>query len=196
MSHAFRLVLPLVGVLLFAALPARAQGPACQEVKFSEQVLDRFPDARRSCLDVITRDGQEYAVFKAQLQEVRGNTLRVRVRNPDGTFSGTQSIQTSPQRRVLIDGRTYPVSELAPNQELTAYVHVTRPEIAIAPASDSEAVEVVPLAVAVIERPTRLSSADEPAMPDTASPLENVALLGMFGLAIAMSLYIIRRRRK
>jgi hypothetical protein len=191
MSHAFRF-LPLA-LLVAAALPVQAQGPDCQRVQFSEQVLDRFPDARKSCLDVITRDGQEYAVFKAELQEVRGNTLRVRVKNPDGTFGKTQSIQTSPQRRVLIDGRPYAVSELAPNQELTAYVHVTRPEIAIAPVADSEPVEAVPLAAS--DGPTRLSSA-APAMPATASPLEYVALLGVFGIAVAMSLGIIRRRRK
>jgi hypothetical protein len=195
MSHAFRFV-PLVGLLLVAAaVPVNAQGPDCQAVKFSEQVLDRFPDARKSCLDVITRDGQEYAVFKAQLQEVRGNTLRVRVRNPDGTFGKVQSVQTSPQRRVLIDGRPFPVSELAPNQELTAYVHVTRPEFAIAPASESEPVESVPLAaMAEDSPPVRVSSA--PAMPDTASSMEYVGLLGMFGLAVAVSLNIIRRRRK
>lgn len=191
MNHALRL-LPLA-LLVAAALPAQAQGPDCQQVKFSEQVLDRFPDARKSCLDVITRDGQEYAVFKAELQEVRGNTLRVRVKNPDGTFSNTQNIQTDPRRRVLIDGKSYPVSELAPNQELTAYVHVTRPEIAIAPVADSEPVEAVPLAAAA--GPTRLSSA-APAMPATASPLEYVALLGVFGIAVATSLSIIRRRRK
>jgi hypothetical protein len=189
MSLAFRF-LPLA-LVFAAALPVHAQGPDCQAVKFSEQVLDRFPDARKSCLDVITRDGQEYAVFKAELQEVRGNTLRVRVKNPDGTFGKTQNIQTSPQRRVLIDGKPYAVSELAPNQELTAYVHVTRPEIAIAPVADSDPVESVPLATAE----TRLSSA-APAMPATAGPLEDVALLGLFGLAVAMSLNIIRRRRK
>jgi hypothetical protein len=194
MSHAFRFV-PLIGLLLIAVtVPVRAQGPDCQRVQFSEQVLDRFPDARKSCLDVISRDGQEYAVFKAQLQEVRGNTLRVRVRNPDGSFGAVQNIQTSPQRRVLIDGRAFPVSELAPNQELTAYVHVTRPEIAIAPASESEPVESVPLAMVVVP-PTRVASAP-PEMPATAGPLEDIALLGMFGIAIAVSLNIIRRRRK
>jgi hypothetical protein len=191
MNHAFRF-LPLA-LLVAAAVPVHAQGPDCQAVKFSEQVLDRFPDARRSCLDVITRDGQEYAVFKAELQEVRGNTLRVRVKNPDGTFGRTQSIQTSPQRRVLIDGKPYPVSELAPNQELTAYVHVTRPEIAIAPVADTEPVEAVPLTAE--EGPTRVASAP-PEMPATAGPLEYVALLAVFCLAVAMSLNIIRRRRK
>lgn len=194
MSHALRFA-PLAGVLLAMAVPAQAQGPACEEVKFSEQVLDRFPDARKSCLDVITRDGQEYAVFKAQLQEVRGNTLRVRVRNPDGTYGAMQNIPTSSDRRVLIDGRPYRVSELAPNQELTAYVHVTRPEIAIAPASDTEPVQTVPLAVAIVERPARVASAPA-TMPDTAGPMENVALLALFFLAAAMSLKIVRRRRK
>lgn len=191
MSHPFRF-LPLV-LLVAMALPAQAQGPACQEVKFSEEVLDRFPDARASCLDVISRDGQEYAVFKAQLQEVRGNTLRVRVKNPDGTYGRAQNIPTSPDRRVLIDGRPYRVSELAPNQELTAYVHVTRPEIAIAPVADTEPVEAVPLATG--DEPTRVAAAT-PEMPETASPLEYVALLGMFGIAVAMGLNIIRRRRK
>jgi hypothetical protein len=95
---------------------------------------------------------------------------------------------------VLIDGTPHRVQELAPNQELTAYVHVTRPEIAIAPVADNEPVEAVPLAAS--DEPTRLSSAaPAPTMPETASPLEYVALLGMLGLALGMSLNIIRRRK-
>jgi hypothetical protein len=198
MRHAYRFV-PLAAVLLmFVTVPVEAQGPECQQVQFSEQVLERFPDARQSCLDVITRDGEEYAVFKAQLQEVRGNTLRVRVRNPDGSYGRLQSIRTSPGRRVLIDGRPYPVGDLAPNQELTAYVHVTRPEIALEPATASEPVEAAPLAAADASEdpaPTRLATAP-PEMPATASPLENVALLGLLCLAVATCLNIIRRRGK
>lgn len=193
MSHALRFV-PLIGVLLWVAtVPAEAQGPACQEVKFSENVLDRFPDARKSCFDVIERNGEEYAVFKVQLAEVRGNTLRVRVKKPDGSVGKIQNVETSPNRRVLIEGKPYRVSELAPDQELTAYVHVTRPEIAIAPVSDAEPVESVPLAMA--DEPMRVSAAP-PTMPATAGPFENVALLGLLCLAVAMSLNIIRRRRK
>ncbi len=60
-------------ILGLSVLPAaNAQQSKCQTVQFSDSVLQRFPHAREACLDVITRNGEEYAVFKADLLRVSG----------------------------------------------------------------------------------------------------------------------------
>jgi hypothetical protein len=185
--------------ILFAAAIAttHAQNSACQSVQFSAEVLDRFPGARTSCLDVIHRDGEQYAVFKAQLAEVRGNSLRIRVKGPDGTYGPLTSLTAKPDRKVIIDGKPYPVSDLAPNQELTAYVRVDTPQIALAPATPEEPLESFPLAAQPEETgPVRLSSAAAPSMPQTASNVGIIAVMGMFLLVVAAILATMRVSRR
>jgi hypothetical protein len=188
MNRALRSTALAVG-LLAAAVSIQAQSPACQDVRFSDEVLNRFPGAPAACLDVISRDGQEYAVFKAKLVEARGDSVRVKVKKADGTYGETKTIKTKPGRQVLIDGKPAPVSELAPNQEITAYVRVDRPMIALAPAAETEPVDAEPMAA-----PVRV--AEQPSMPHTASPIEGVGLLGQFCLALGLVLMMMRKRRK
>src|SRR5687768_9000998 len=97
-------------VALFAsAHAAQAQAPSCQTVQFSDSVLERFPRVREACLDVIERQGQLLAVFKADLQRVTGNKARIRAKLPNGTRAAAQTVQVNPQRRVLVDGKSYRV---------------------------------------------------------------------------------------
>lgn len=185
--------------ILFAAAVAttHAQNSACQSVQFSAAVLDRFPGARASCLDVIQRDGQQYAVFKAQLTEVRGNSLRIRVKSPDGTYGPVTNLMAKPDRKVLIDGKPYLVSDLAPNQELTAYVRVDTPEIALAPVTEEESLESFPLAAQPEQAgPVQLSSAAAPSMPQTASNVGIAAVLGLFLLVVAATFTTMRMSRR
>ena len=58
-------------LLALIATATLAQNPTdCAAVKFSDDVLERFPRAQEACLDVISRGGQDYAVFNARLTEV------------------------------------------------------------------------------------------------------------------------------
>ena len=183
---------PLVVAALALGLAGAAfaqNNAACQNMRFSDEVLARFPRAPEACLDVITRDGEQYAVFKAQLDRVSGNTLRLRFRQPDGTYAAAQNVKTSPERRILIDGKPVRVSELAPNQELTAYVRVDKPLLALPPVSESAPLEPEPMAA-----PEPALARAEPVMPHTASPMTLIALLGAFCCAIAYALNLARRR--
>jgi hypothetical protein len=183
---------PLVIATLAVALTgaAFAQNNAeCQRMRFSDEVLARFPRAPEACLDVITRDGQSYAVFKAQLVSVTGNTLRLRFKQPDGTYAAPTNVKTKPSRRVLIDGQPVPVSELAPNQELTAYVRVDKPLLALPPVNDSESLDPMPMAA-----PEPAVARADPVMPHTASPFELAALLGSLCCAVACALNLARRK--
>lgn len=167
--------------LVLALVPAVAgaqQPAACQRVEFSQEVLARFPNIRQACLDVINKDGQEYAVVKADLIRVTARRMTVRVKLPDGTHSEPRAIHVEPGFRLNINGKPTRVDEVAVGQELTAYVHVRDPGIALAPAEPGEAVVFTPVPAEPEPDPVASTPAE---MPKTATPLP---LLGAFGIAL------------
>ena len=124
-----------LGSLVLALIPAAAmaQQPAiCERVVFSEEVLARFPNIRSACLDVISRDGQEFAVVKADLVRATSRRMTVRVKRPDGTHTDPMGINIAPNARVNINGRQTPISDVAVGQELSVYINVKDPGIALA----------------------------------------------------------------
>lgn len=195
----------LAATLAVVANAAFAQNPRdCGAVAFSDEILERFPRAPEACLDVITRDGQEYAVFNARLTEVRGNTLRMRFRHPDGTLGPMTSVTAPSDFRVLINGEPTRVSDVAPNQDLKAYVQVSRPMVALEPADTSQRMLIVPLAVEQVaeQEPmeeegtdrTRLAeAAEDPEMPATASPAPLSAVFGVLFACAALCMRALRR---
>ena len=191
MNTVFRVSVLMAGLFVSAELMA-AESPGCAGVTFSETVVQRFPRIQEACLDVVTKSGQHYAVFKADLQSVQGSTVRVRMRLPDGSYSDPKSIKTKPELRVLIDGKPHAVSELAPKQELTTYIRVDRPMIALAPANENDPVDPVPLESPA---PTEHLASATPVMPHTASQTALTMLMGLFCFAVALAVRIGRRRR-
>lgn len=179
-------------ILALVATAVLAQNPKdCAAVKFSDEVLARFPRAPEACLDVISRDGQDYAVFNAQLVEVRGNTMRVRFHLPDGSLGPTQTITPPNDFRVLIDGEPRRVSELAPNQDLKAYVEVARPVMALAPADTGQSLVIVPL-VATEEVAEDVDTQRVAQMPNTAGPAPIFAFFGLLFACAALCMRAVR----
>jgi len=171
----------LAGV--FAIPAANAQGATCQNAQYNPDLLARFPKLPADCLDIITRDGQQYAVIKAQLTKTGPGQVYVRVKQPDGSLGKTQRINVKKNFKVQINGKATDVQDLALGQELTAYVKVSEPVVALAPAADSEPLQTTPIA-----------AAPEPAkqghVPKTASELPLYGLLGggllLLGTLIAL----------
>lgn len=174
-----------------AAPPVLAQNAAaCQAVTFSADVLSRFPNASQECLDVIERDGQQYAVFKAQLIRADGDKLRIRMKQPDGSLAEAITVKPRQKLRVLVNGEAISVDQLAPNQELTAYVRVDKAEIALAPAAPTEPLELEPV---VVQHVAVASAHTGPAMPKTAGQAGVFALLAVLNLLVALVSVILRR---
>lgn len=182
--------------LLLALIPAAAlaQQPAvCQRVEFSPNVLERFPNIRAACLDVINKDGQEYAVVKADLVRATARRMTVRVKLPDGTHSEPRAIDVKPGFRLNVNGKPTPIEDIAVGQELSAYVHVTDPGIALAPAEPSAPVEFTPVPAAPEPAPEQtVASATE--MPKTAGPLPLTGVIGLGLLALGAGIAFLRRR--
>jgi len=186
-----------LGSFALALIPAVAlaqQPAACERVEFSEQVLARFPNIRNACLDVINRDGQSFAVVRANLVRVTPRRMTVRVQLPDGTQSNTMGINVASNERVNVGGRMVPVGELAVGQTISAYINVNDPGIAVA----SEAagpVEFTPITAEPEPAPEpAVAAAPAPEMPKTASNLPLAGTIGLLLLAVGAGIAFLRRR--
>ncbi len=182
-------IIGATAVLGGVAAPAMAAD--CATAQFSQAVLDRFPNIRAVCSEVIMKDGQEYAVVKGDLVRTGNNAVYMKLKLADGTRSDTRKIETRPEFRVQIDGKPVSVRNLAVGQELTAYVKVTEPVMALAPAEPSEPIVSYP-----IEDASPALAANDAEMPHTASALPTVAGFGALLLAFAGMLTFLRVRRQ
>ena len=187
-----------LGSLVLALVPALAlaqQPAACERVQFSEEVLARFPNIRQACLDVINKDGQDYAVVKANLVRATPRRMTVQIKRPDGSLSEPIGINVKSNERIMIAGRKTPIQDVAIGQELTAYVHVTDPGIALA--SDVEVVEFTPVTATPEPAPAPEPAAQvaaAPEMPKTATWLPLAGTIGLILLALGAGISLLRRR--
>lgn len=185
-----------VSSLVLAMMPvvAGAQQPAvCERVEFSQDVLARFPNIRQACLDVIQKDGQEFAVVKADLIRTSSRRITVRVKLPDGTRSDPRSISVDRGFRININGRSTRIEDVAVGQEITAYINVRDPGIALAPAEPTETVVFTPVPAEPEPEPAAVATA-EPEMPKTATQLPLLGVLGVALLALGAGFAFLRRR--
>jgi len=183
--------LSLIGATaLLGGAAAPALAATCSDAQFSQAVLDRFPNIRLVCSEIIEKEGQQYAVVKGDLVRTGNNAVYMKFKLPDGTKSDTRKIETRPEFRVKVDGKPTSVRNLAVGQELTAYVKVSDPVIALEPAVE-ESLVLVP-----IEPAAPMVAENTAEMPHTASPLPAVAGLGALLLAFGGMLTFLRVRRE
>jgi hypothetical protein len=183
--------LSIIGVTaVLGGVAAPALAADCATAQFSQAVLDRFPNIRMVCSEIIEKDGQQYAVVKGDLVRTGSNAVYMKFNLADGTKSDTRKIETRPEFRVKVDGQPLRVRELAVGQQLTAYVKVSDPVISLEPAEVSE-----PLASYPIEEAAPAMAASTAEMPATAGPMPAVAGFGALLLAFAGMLTFLRIRR-
>jgi hypothetical protein len=170
--------LSLIGVTaVLGGVATPTLAATCADAQFSQAVLDRFPNIRKVCSEVIEKDGQQYAVVKGDLVRTGNNSVYMK-------------FETKPDFRVKIDGQPTRVRDLAVGQELTAYVKVSDPVIALEPAVATDPIDAYPM-----EAAAPMMAANEAEMPRTAGPMPLVAGLGGLLLALGGALTFVRSRR-
>ena len=169
-----------------------AQQPSCNDLNFTGPVAREFPDARRACLDVVERDGRDFAHFQARIREVRGGTVEAEFKMPDGTYSRPISVTPDPSARVRIQGRDYRWRDLSRGQELDVWLPPDRWEIAVPEDPGQQFAAAPAVAVFVISEPTTTLAANT--LPRTASPVPLVGALGALLAALGFGVAAIRRR--
>ena len=172
---------------LAAAQPALAQG-GCGAVNFTGPVLSQFPQARDACLEMVTRNGQQFAHFKAEIVGVSGSQVRAHFKLPNGQYSDTFAFTPPSGSRININGTKYRFNELSQGQELNVYLPPDRWEFDV-PETESFAAAAPP----EVFRITTITRAS-PTLPKTASSVPLVGLLSIVLLALGTGLTLIRRR--
>jgi len=184
--------LSIIGVTaMLGGIAAPAMAADCATAQFSDAVLARFPNIRAVCTEVIEKDGQQYAVVKGDLVRTGTNAVYMKFKLADGTKSDTRKIETRPEFRVKVDGKPVSVRNLAVGQELTAYVKVSDPVIALEPAEPADTLAAYP-----IQDAGPAVAANTAEMPRTAGPMPTVLSLGGLLLAFAGVLTFLRVRRE
>ncbi len=180
------------GVAMVA--PVQAQALTCEDLEFTGAVTANYPAAGEFCQSVVERDGRPFAQFIGQVTRVRGGTVHLRFKRPDGTFGDPVSFTPPANFRVQIDGRRYSVRNLSPRQELSIYIPEDEWVLAHHESPEEFATAATVTTVAIQE-----SSEDEymaaATLPGTASIWPAVGLAGTGLVAFGGLLGWIRRRR-
>jgi hypothetical protein len=140
---------------------------------FTGDIARQYPNAKNACLDVVTKDGQQFAHFKARITRVRGNTVEAEFKQPDGTYTRPISFTPSPDARIRIAGQTYRYRDLTRGQELDVYLPPNRWAIAV-PETEEAFVTARVVTIVALEEPSPAFAA----LPRTGSPLTAIALVG------------------
>lgn len=170
--------------VLAAAAPASAQ-TGCSDVEFSSRITERLPNAADSCLGIETREGRQYAHFKAEIVGTSGNTVRTRFVQPDGGYSPTYSMEMDPSARVEIEGRKYRYRELARGQQLDVYVPPDQWEVHVPETADFAVARTVAVATPFVAQEE---------LPATASPVPALGLTGALLMLMGLGLAATSRR--
>jgi hypothetical protein len=118
--------------LLAATANGQAQQVTCRTAHFSEAVRAKLLSIREVCLQIVQREGEPYARVKADVARVRDDGVVVNFEKTDGSKTDRYFIPTNPNLRVDVKGEPIEVRQLAVGQQLTAYVKVTAPVVALA----------------------------------------------------------------
>jgi len=180
----------LIAANLEFAAAQEAATVTCDDLEFTQQILDVLPEANTACLGVIEQNGRLYAEFQAEIVRVRGGEVRAKFKRANDSFTETHGFRPERDARVKIAGRSYRYSELTRGQQLNVYLPADRFEVAIADDDDHMTPYLEMITVVVLYRP-------EPAMaalPATAGLLPLIGLLGGLLTALGGGLVFIRRK--
>lgn len=136
----------------FAALAQDAPPPnspatnnSCiSQIVFSQEFLQKYPNAGAACREVVVKDGKKVARFDAKVVDVKGNEVTADFMDRFNNKLTTITFTTSKDARVQMEGREVKVSELKAGDRLSFYVPESRAGFYAAPgAAESRKLAVV-----------------------------------------------------
>ena len=187
-------LLGATSLLLLSAPQAEAQTTTCSDLQFSAEVLSRFPEAASACLDVVEKNGEEFARFNAELVSASNNRVRVRFEKPDGSMTDPYSFTPGPNARVRIGNRNYRYRELSAGQTMNIYLPPDRFEIVT---HEDEMADFATTTAAVSTVAVMAEPEPEPAsasLPKTAGLLPLLGLAGALLLSFGGLVRVVRSR--
>lgn len=148
----FRTSLSTIALALLVAGPAQAQ-LTCDDLVFDAEARANYPEVNEACLEVVNRDGVNYARFHARVVQPGSNSIGIQYEHADGTWGEPKTVTLPEDFRFMIDGRPTPSWDLETWQELNIYLQEGRWRLAITDVAPVEALEVYPEPVPQIAAP-------------------------------------------
>lgn len=165
-----------------------ATGTECDDVTWSEEALEQYPNLASACREVMQRDGKYYVRFEGEVQRVTDRGRQVTVDFRDGD---TLTLTPPEDMTVTINNRETPVRNLRPGDDLTFFV----PQDQLAASFFAGQPQTAPPQVVPIEPPREIVAQNQPprqTLPRTASWWPLTAFVGAELLAVGLLLWLRR----
>ncbi|MBX5461449.1 MAG: hypothetical protein IRZ28_10210 [Steroidobacteraceae bacterium] len=168
-----------------------ATGESCDQVTWSEEALEKYPNIASACQEVMERDGKYYVKFTGNVRRVEDRGRRITI----DFKGGDQLALTPPENMTLyVDGQRRQPSALRRGDELTFYV----PQEMLAessPPAQVVGVTVIPLAGIRVAQAPETQTSETTELPRTAGLLPLIGLSGLLLTAFGAGLTLYRRSR-
>jgi hypothetical protein len=145
MSTSTRLIVFTLAMTPFAALAADPPKLSClKDIVFSQEFLQRYPNAGAVCREVVMKEGTKWARFDANVVSVKGNQVKADFLNSYDQAVSAVTFAMSPDARVTMNGKEIKGTELKPGDSLSFWVPESRAGFYAAPgAAESKKLAVV-----------------------------------------------------
>lgn len=178
-----------LSALPLLALASNANAVTCEEVTLGYEITSNYPDAAKSCREVVDRNGELFVKMKVRLtRSPNGNWATFKFLHPDGTDGPQYSAELDPSWRANINGRDYRLRDLARGQELSVYIPSDRWAVHVE-ADDVMDDMIYPVAITTSEPESSAAM-----LPSTASKMPLFALFGVLALIGAGMIRLTRRQ--
>ena len=175
-----------------------ATGESCEQVTWSDEALERYPNIASACQEVMERDGEYFVRFEGEVRRVTDRGGRVTIAFEDGD---TLTLTPPENLALSIDGRERTPRDLQPGDELTFYV--PQDQLAatfFAGQPETSEPQEVPISPTTDSADDVLAQADDveseqPRLPRTAGFLPFVGVGGLALLSLGGILTLWRRLR-
>lgn len=178
----------------FSYVPAQAQELSCDDIDFVGEIGERFPNANEACLEIVERNGEQFAHYNAEIQRVSGNNVKVKFNLPDGSKTQTFAFDMPADARVEVQGRKYRYRDLGRGSDIDIYVPPDRWEVHIPHDEDFATSSAVAVATPMAVADDDMGEETVAMLPSTASPLPLIGLLGALFTGMGALLVGVRRR--
>ena len=112
------LMIPVAGM----AADKPAKSASCYELRYSAEMLERYPMAPAICEEVVEVGGKKFARMDATVMERDGDVVTVGFKNVFGTKVMDLSIQPAPDSTLTINGKEIPWSKVQRGDQISFYL--------------------------------------------------------------------------
>jgi hypothetical protein len=109
-------------MLAVPMLTTASDRKGCDLVNFSAEVLAKFPNAKKACLDVEEKDGGIYAHYRANVVAVDADAVTVHMINHEGKAVSKVRFVPAADQMAKVDGKDTKFTDLEKGMKLDLYI--------------------------------------------------------------------------